>query len=243
MKGNIHSIETFGTVDGPGIRYVVFMQGCTLRCAYCHNPDTWDMSCASMQMSVEELVKDISKYRRYIEGITVSGGEPLLQIDFLCELFSQVKEMGLTTCIDTSGVLFDSNNVNLKQKIDMLLSFTDLVLLDIKHINGKMHKELTGQSNENTLDFAKYLSAKGIPVWLRYVLLPNFNDDEQTLKEWKQFADTLDNIEKIELLPYHKMGIEKYKNLGIKYRLESVPVPTKEQIKIAKQILEIMEEN
>ena len=159
MIGKIHSIETFGTVDGPGVRYVIFMQGCPMRCAYCHNPDTWDIS-AGKDMSVDELINDISKYRRYIEGITVSGGEPLLQIDFLIELFKNVKNFGLSTCIDTSGVIYNRDNLDLIGKINTLLDLTDIVMLDIKHIDSEIHKKLTGKSNENILDFANFLDKK-----------------------------------------------------------------------------------
>ena len=236
MIGNIHSIETFGTVDGPGIRYVIFLQGCPMRCAYCHNPDTWEIG-AGKNMNVDEIVEDVSKYKRYIEGITVSGGEPLLQIDFVIELFEKVKSIGLSTCIDTSGILFNINNVEFKNKVDKLLEFCDLVMLDIKHIDNDSHHKLTGHGNENILEFAKYLSDKNIPVWIRHVLVPGINEDELTLKRLRDFIETLNNVEKIEILPYHTMGIPKYKELGIEYLLEGVNPPTNEQIFIANKIL------
>lgn len=233
MKGLIHSVETFGTVDGPGIRYVVFTKGCNFRCLYCHNPDTWECS-QGEEKDVDEIVEDIIKYKRYIEGVTVSGGEPLLQIDFLIDLFEKVKKEGLTTCIDTNGSIYDKNNT---EKLDKLLSLTDLVLLDIKHIDDKDHKKLTGKSNTNTLEFARYLNLKSKDIWLRYVLVPTINDDIETLKKWKKFADTLDNIKKIEILPYHKLATTKYEKLGIDYPLKNIKEPTKEDIEKAENIL------
>ena len=236
MKGNIHSIETFGTVDGPGIRYVIFLQGCPLRCAYCHNPDTWEMGVGE-EKTTDELVEDILKYTRYIDGITVSGGEPLLQIDFLIELFQKVKEHGLTTCIDTAGSVFDKNNIKLTEKIDKLLTLCDLVMLDIKHINSEEHKKLTGITNTNILDFARFVDSRKVNMWLRYVLVPTINDSDDIVHSWKIFADTLKSVSKVEVLPYHKLGIDKYKKLGIDYKLENIPEPTKELIdKVRKEL-------
>ena len=236
MLGRVHSIETFGTVDGPGIRYVIFLQGCHFRCAYCHNPDTWNCE-AGEEYSCDQLMSDILKYSRYIEGITVSGGEPLLQIDFVIELFKLAKSHNLTTCLDTSGSIFDRNNEYIISKINTLMQYTDLVLLDIKHIDDEKHKILTGHSNINVLDFAKYLSENHQDTWLRYVLVPTINDNEETLHQWKEFANTLKNIKNIEILPYHSMAIDKYKNLGIEYKLKNIPEPTNEQITIAKNII------
>jgi len=241
MVGNIHSIETFGTVDGPGIRYVIFVQGCPMRCAYCHNPDTWTIGVGE-DMEVDKLIADISRYTRYIEGVTVSGGEPLLQMDFLIDLFAKVKAIGLSTCIDTSGILYDDTNVEFMANLDKLLDVCDLVMLDVKHIDDSKHHELTGRSNKTILEFAKYLEQKRQRTWLRYVLVPSINDDETTLHEWKKFFEHMRNIEKIEVLPYHKLGLEKYEKLGIKYRLSEVKEPTQDQINLAKQILEITEE-
>ena len=238
MKGNIHSIETFGTVDGPGIRYVIFLQGCPIRCAYCHNPDTW-MVGAGEEKSTDELLEDVLKYTRYIEGITVSGGEPLLQIDFLIELFEKVKARGLTTCIDTAGSVFDKNNLALVDKIDKLLTLCDSVMLDIQHIDSKQHKELTGISNDRVLDFAKFVDSRSIEMWLRYVLVPTINDSEDIVARWKEFANGLKSVSKIEVLPYHKLGIDKYKKLGVDYRLENIPEPTKELIDKVRKELEI----
>lgn len=233
MKGKIHSIETFGTVDGPGIRYVIFMQGCNFRCGYCHNPDTWDFDGGS-EMSADEIVEDICKYTRYIEGVTVTGGEPLCQMDFLIELFEKIKAKGLTTCIDTNGGIFSDN---LLEKLDKLLNVTDLVMLDIKHIDEDSHVKLTGKSNKNVLEFANYLSKIGKDIWLRYVLVPTVNDDDETLMKWKKFADSLATVKKIEVLPYHRMAIEKYKSLGIEYSFENIPEPTKESIQKVEKIL------
>lgn len=236
MQGKIHSIETFGTVDGPGVRYVIFVQGCPLRCLYCHNPDTWDIMGGTTQ-TVEELVQDIAKYSRYIKGVTVSGGEPLLQLDFLIELFSKVKSMGLNTCVDTSGAVFNKNNQALLTKLDKFCNVCDLVLLDIKHINPIMHKKLTGQTNEHILDFAKYLDKKGVSMWLRYVLVPTINSDKKSLMEWKIFADGLKNVTKIEILPYHTLAKDKYRKLGVDYPLEGICEPTNDELELAKTIL------
>ena len=240
MKGRIHSIETFGTVDGPGIRYVIFTQGCPMRCAYCHNQDTWNIGCGE-ERDTDLLVQDIARYTRYIEGVTVSGGEPLLQVDFLIELFQKVHGFGLNTCVDTSGIVFNRNNPEILSKIDKLIDCCDLFMLDIKHIDDQKHKDLTTQSNKNILDFARYLDEKGKEVWLRYVLVPSINDDEESLIRWKQFADELHNVTKIEVLPYHRLGIEKYEKLGINYKLSKISEPTQEQIINVKNILGINE--
>lgn len=235
MFGNIHSIETFGTVDGPGVRFVVFMQGCPLRCAYCHNPDTWEFG-SGTKMSVNTLLEEILRYRNYIEGITITGGEPLAQIDFVTELFTKVKEHGLSTCVDTSGATFNRNEITL-EKMDKLLDVCDLVMLDIKHIDSAKHEALTGKGNENILDFANYLTEKGKDVWLRYVLIPGVTNDAIDLKRWRKFTKKLKNVKKIEVLPYHTMGVGKYAELGIEYRLNGVKEPTKEEIERAEKIL------
>ena len=234
--GKIHSIETFGAVDGPGIRFVIFMQGCPMRCQYCHNPDTWDMH-AGKDYSVEQLLEQIRKYTHYFGkdgGVTVSGGEPMLQIDFLIKLFKILKAENIHTCIDTSGVLFNPANT---EKIEELLKYTDLVLLDIKHINPIKHKSITGFDNNNVLKFAKFLNALNKPVWIRYVLVPTLTDDTQSLIELKTFLNTLINIKKIEVLPYHSLGVSKYDQMGIDYPLRHIQQPTNNQIIKAKQIL------
>ena len=236
IKGNIHSLETFGTVDGPGIRFVIFMQGCALRCKYCHNRDTWDTTKNTL-MSSDELLDKIEKYKKYMEfsngGVTVTGGEPLLQVKFLIELFTKLKELGYHTAIDTSGMF------PLTEDIKKLLSLTDLVLLDIKHINDEKCTDLVGFSNKLELEFAKYLSDNNIPIWIRQVLIPGITDDEKDLLELKDFIASLKTVQKVELQAYHDMGKFKWENLGFKYPLENVRSATDEDIKRAKEILGI----
>ena len=203
MKGNIHSIESFGTVDGPGIRFVVFMQGCPLRCKYCHNPDTWSTD-INKEISVEDIIKEYEGVKEFISGgITITGGEPLLQIDFITELFKVCKSKNIHTALDTSGITFNPNNTT---KIDKLLECTDLVLLDIKHINDEEHIKLTGYSNKNILLFAEYLSKKNIPVWIRHVVVPTITFNKKYLEELGEFLATLKNIKALDVLPYHDMG-------------------------------------
>ena len=234
--GKVHSIETFGTVDGPGIRFVVFMQGCPLKCLYCHNRDTWEVN-AGNETNVDDLVSEIKRYLPYIRssngGVTVSGGEPLLQATFVTALFKKLKELNIHTCLDTAGSLPISSD------IENLLACTDLVLLDIKHINDDKAKTLTGLSNKNNLAFARYLSEHSIPVWIRQVLVPGYTDDENDLRELKEFISTLSNVEKIELLPYHDLGKFKWEKLGFKYPLEGVRTANNEDLIRAKNILGI----
>ena len=226
MKGNIHSIESFGTVDGPGTRFVVFTQGCPLRCKYCHNPDTWSTD-INKEMSVEDIIKEYEGVEEFISGgITITGGEPLLQIDFITELFKVCKSKNIHTALDTSGITFNPNDTI---KIDKLLEYTDLVLLDIKHINNEEHIKLTGYSNKNILLFAEYLSKKNIPVWIRHVVVPTITFNKKYLEELGEFLATLTNIKALDILPYHDMGKVKYKNIGIKYPLEDIESLTKEQ--------------
>ena len=236
LYGRIHSIESFGTVDGPGIRFVIFMQGCMLKCKYCHNRDTWDI-CGGTLISSDELLDKIERYKSYIlpsgGGVTVSGGEPLLQPKFLITLFKELRNRNIPTAIDTSGM------VNITDDIKELLSLTDLVLLDIKHINDKKSKELVGFSNKKELEFAKYLSDNNIPVWIRQVIIPGITDNEDDLIELKKFINYLQNVQKVELMPYHELGKFKWENLGFKYELEDVPSATTEDIERAKRILEI----
>ncbi|MDE6373234.1 MAG: pyruvate formate lyase-activating protein, partial [Clostridia bacterium] len=213
MDGYIHSFESFGTVDGPGIRFVVFMQGCPMRCLYCHNPDTW-LAGAGKTYSAQEVANNALKYKSYYSGgggVTVSGGEPLMQSGFVRELFKILKKNGVNTALDTSGILFDPAD---KHRFDELLSLTDLVLLDIKHIDGEEHKKLTGRSNENVLAFAEYLSQIGKPVWIRHVLVTGITDDDGYLTRLARFIGELKNVERVEVLPYHGMGAVKYENLG-----------------------------
>jgi len=234
--GRIHSFETLGTVDGPGLRFVVFMQGCHLRCKYCHNRDTWN-TCAGQVISLDELVNKIEKYINYFKasggGVTISGGEPLLQIDFLISLFKKLKALNIHTAIDTSG-MFD-----LTDKLKELISLTDLFLLDIKHINSDKCKELVGFSNEKELAFARYLSDIKKPIWIRQVLVPGITDNEEDLLELKKFITSLSNVQKVELLKYHSMGKFKWEKLGIKYELENIRNATDEDVKRAKEILNI----
>ena len=239
MQGRIHSIETCGTVDGPGLRYIIFTQGCPLRCQFCHNPDTWKMGDGKV-MAVKELVDDILTYLPFFEasggGVTVSGGEPLLQTKFLVALFKELKKLGIHTTIDTSGGCF-SKSPSYLETLDELLELTDLVLLDMKQFNPEKHKRLTGLSNEHILDFANYLKEKNIPVWIRHVLVPERSDFDEDLYALADFIDTLTNVEKIEVLPYHKLGVYKYEAIGINYPLEGIDPPTAERIKNAEQIL------
>ena len=238
MTGRIHSFESFGTVDGPGIRFVVFLQGCPLRCRYCHNPDTW--KAGGEEYTAEEIVSRALRYKNYFGdkgGVTVTGGEPLVQIDFVIELFKILKEKGIHTCVDTSGITFHPESQESVDKHEALLKVTDLFLLDIKHIDDEACKKLTGHSNKNTLAFAKFLSDHGKQIWIRQVLVPNITDDEQSLKRTRAFIDTLKTVEKVEVLPYHTMGTVKYEKLGLEYPLKGVEAPTKESVEKAKRIL------
>ncbi len=238
MTGRIHSFESFGTVDGPGIRFVVFLQGCPLRCQYCHNPDTW--GAGGKEYEVDEVVRQALRYKNYFGekgGVTVTGGEPLLQIDFVIELFTALKERGVHTCVDTSGFTFQEGNETSVEKHKKLLEVTDLFLLDIKHIDDGKCKKLTGQSNCNTLAFAKFLSDNGKAAWIRQVLVPDLTDDEEDLKKTRAFIDGLKTVEKVEVLPYHTMGTVKYEKLGMEYPLTGVEAPSKERVANAKRIL------
>lgn len=234
----IHSFESFGTVDGPGVRFVVFMQGCPLRCKYCHNPDTWDFA-GGEEYSASSVHQQILKYINYIKngGVTVSGGEPLAQIDFVIELFTLLKKDGLHTCCDTSGIYFDEDNPEILAKYDRLLEVCDLFLLDIKHISENKHKDLTGLSAKKPQAFAKYLDSHHKPMWVRHVLLDGYTNNVEDLEKTRAFIDTLHNVEKIEVLPYHTMGITKYEKLKIEYPLKDVEAPSKEDIQRAKEIL------
>ncbi|PEJ48738.1 MULTISPECIES: pyruvate formate-lyase-activating protein [unclassified Bacillus (in: firmicutes)] len=239
ISGNIHSIETCGTVDGPGLRYVIFTQGCLLRCQYCHNADTWKIG-SGKEMSVEQLMKDIKTYLPFMKssggGVTVSGGEPLLQLDFLLEMFKSCKKNGIHTTIDSSGGCF-STEPNFLSKLDEVLEYTDLVLLDLKHVDEKKHIKLTGKSNEQIKAFAKYLDKKKTPVWIRHVLVPGITDSEEDLINLGCFINTLGNVEKIEILPYHQLGVYKWEALGLKYPLKDIQPPTEESVNHAYQLL------
>ena len=233
MEGRIHSFETLGAVDGPGVRFVVFMQGCSLKCKYCQNRDTWDLHGGTV-FSVDQIIEKILRYKNYIMpngGVTISGGEPLLQAKFLIELFTKLKEHGIHTCIDTSG------SFNITDDIKKLIDLTDLFLLDIKCINDEKAKDLTGVSNKKELDFARYLSDINKPLWIRQVLVPGITDDEQDLLALKDFISSLKTVEKVEILPYHDLGKFKWEKLGCKYELEGYRTANNEDVKRAKQIL------
>ncbi len=234
MTGRIHSIETFGTLDGPGIRFVLFMQGCALQCLYCHNPDSWDTKVGKV-VNIDDILSEIEPYVGYYKssggGITVSGGEPTLQAPFVAELFKAVKEKwNLHTTLDSSGFCESSH-------AEKLLKYTDLVLLDLKQMNNQRHKVLTGQPNDRILKFARWLSDRGTAMWVRHVLVPGRTDDEQDLEALGQFIGSLDGVERFEILPYHQMGIYKWEQLGKSYGLTGVGTPTDKEVERAYRII------
>ena len=234
----VHSVESFGSVDGPGIRFVIFLKGCAMRCQYCHNPDTWDRAGGNLR-SVDDVLSQALRYRSYWGekgGITVSGGEALLQIQPLTELFHKAKDLGINTCLDTSAQPFSRKDGRFSA-FEALMKYTDLVLLDIKHIDNDAHKRLTGSENENILDCARYLSDIHKPVWIRHVLVPGINDDDESLHRLRSFIDTLSNVERVEVLPYHALGVYKWEQLGIPYKLTDVKPPTEESVLHARKIL------
>ncbi|TWK41466.1 Pyruvate formate-lyase-activating enzyme [Bacillus paralicheniformis] len=239
MDGNIHSIETFGTVDGPGIRYVVFTQGCLMRCQFCHNADTWEIG-TGKQMTVSEIVQDVQQYLPFIQssggGITVSGGEPLLQLPFLIELFKACKSHGIHTALDSSGGCYSAAPA-FQEQIKELIQYTDLVLLDLKHINRKKHINLTGMPNDHILDFARFLADHQVPVWNRHVLVPGISDIDDDLAALGTFIGTLANIQKVEVLPYHKLGVYKWEALGLDYPLKGVEPPSAARAENAYRLL------
>ena len=234
----VHSIESFGSVDGPGIRFVIFLKGCTMRCQYCHNPDTWSRAGGQLR-SVDDVLAQAQRYQSYWGekgGITVSGGESLLQIHSLTELFRKAKSLGINTCLDTSAQPFSRDSSSFPA-FEELMKYTDLTLLDIKHIDSDAHKQLTGWRNENILDCARYLSDIGKPVWIRHVLIPGINDDDESLRNLRAFIDTLRNVERVDVLPYHALGVYKWEQLGIPYALTEVKSPTEESVRHAQRIL------
>ena len=236
MIGHIHSTESFGAADGPGVRFIVFMQGCHMRCRYCHNPDTWKMD-GGDEVTADEILKRALRFKPYWGkdgGITISGGEPLLQIDFVIELFKKAKELGINTCIDTAGNPFTKEEPFFS-KFEELMKYTDLLLLDLKEINPTRHKDLTGFDNSNIIEMAKYLSEINKPVWIRHVLVPEHSDFDEDLDALGDFIDTLSNVDRVEILPYHTLGKFKWENLGIPYTLESISPPSAERIENAKQ--------
>ncbi len=239
MYGYIHSIETFGTVDGPGIRYVVFFQGCPMRCLYCHNPDTWTTN-TGMRLTAEEVLEKMTRNLVFYQtgGITATGGEPMLQLDFLIELFTLAKKQNIHTCLDTSGIMFDMQNSERMQKIEKLIKVCDLVMLDIKHLDDGEHKKLTGHSNQNILAFADYLNEKNVKMRVRRVIVPNLSDSRNELLSLGRLLSKYNNIEKIEVLPYHTLGKAKYENLGFDYPLGDTPQLSETDAEIALKIIE-----
>jgi len=240
ITGRVHSLETFGLVDGPGVRFVAFLQGCKMRCKYCHNPETWNMD-GGTEWTASQLFQRAYRYHNYWKnngGITVSGGEPLLQIDFVTEFFRLAKEKGVHTALDTSGNPFTKKEP-FYSKWKTLIRYTDLVLLDLKEMDSENHKSLTGQDNTNILEMAKDLSESNVDIWVRRVLVPGLTDDEAELNKLYEFLNSLSNVKKTEILPYHTLGLFKWKNLHIPYPLDGVCPPTKEQIQAAEHILHI----
>lgn len=247
VLGNIHSVESFGSADGPGVRYIIFLKGCQMRCKYCHNPDTWGTPCGTQEnprprenwQTPEEILAKAKRYKNYWKkngGITVSGGEALLQIDFLLELFTLAKKEGIHTCLDTSGNPFTTEEPFFS-KFKKLMDVTDLVMLDIKEMNAKKHRALTGQDNANILAMARFLSDNGKAMWIRHVLVPGVTDDEADLTELRTFVESLKTVERLEILPYHTLGVFKWKELGLTYGLEGVNPPTTEEVQRAKKLL------
>ncbi len=241
--GRIHSLETFGTLDGPGTRYVIFLQGCPLRCLYCHNPDTWNFK-EGYNLSVDEIMEGYEHKKAFYAdgGITCTGGEALMQIEFVTELFYEAKKRNIHTTLDTSGYGFKRNKKTLK-KFDELLKYTDLVLLDIKHIDKKLHEELTGVKNKTILDFALYLHEKNIPVWIRHVVVYGYTYNSKYLKQLGEFLAPLSNIKALDILPYHSLGVVKYKQMGLKYPLlDTKEVSEQDAIKAKNTILKALKE-
>lgn len=236
--GKIHSIDTFGTVDGPGIRFVLFLQGCPMRCLYCHNPDTWSNS-GGTPISADEVLCEYEKNCEFYSkgGITVTGGEPLVQIDFLLDLFKKAHARGIHTCIDTSGITYSDSDSEYMRKLDELMNYTDLVMLDIKHIDSERHKLLTGHTNERILAFAKFLEKKSIPLWVRHVVLDGYTNGEDDLYALGRFIGGLKNLKALDVLPYHTLGKSKYDSLGLEYPLGDMPSLSRDEASAAKQII------
>ncbi|MBP3367268.1 MAG: pyruvate formate lyase-activating protein [Treponema sp.] len=239
MTGYIHQLESFGSVDGPGVRFIIFFAGCPLRCKYCHNPDTWDIT-KGKPYTADELLAEALTCREYWGekgGITVSGGEPLMQIDFLLELFTKAKEQKINTCIDTAGGPFTKEGAWFEQ-FRRLMSVTDLLLMDIKHIDEDEHVQLTGHTGKNIREMFRYLDGIKKPIWIRHVLVPGITDNDEYLMLTRDFIRTLSNVQRVEILPYHGLGAMKYKDLGIDYVLKDTESPSAERVARAKEILE-----
>ena len=241
ITGKVHSLETFGLVDGPGVRCVIFLQGCNMRCQYCHNPDTWSLEGGQI-WTAQDLFNKVYRYKNYWRnngGITISGGEALLQMDFVTEIFRLAKEKNVQTCLDTSGNPF-SLEPDYLEKFDRLMKVTDLFILDIKEMDPARHKALTLWDNQNILDMAVYLSDHNKDMWIRHVLVPYVTDDEKSLKDLADFLGQLKTVKRTEILPYHTLGLFKWENLGLDYPLEGIPTPTPEAVKRAEEILGIV---
>ena len=238
ISGFIHSIESFGTVDGPGIRFVVFFQGCPMRCLYCHNPDTWRMA-DGQSMTVEEILAQFRKNKAFYQkgGITATGGEPLMQLDFLTALFEAAKAEKVHTCLDTSGITFRPEDAELTARFDRLMDVTDLIMLDLKQVLPEHHRALTGQSNENILAFARYASEKGKRLWIRHVVVPGWTDDEESLTALGRFMAELKSVKALDVLPYHTLGVRKYQELGVKYPLEGVEPLEQKDAERAREVI------
>ena len=235
MTGRIHSVESFSSVDGPGNRFVIFFQGCPMRCLYCHNPDTWQTD-GGREVTAEKLLGEYDSVKEFLKGggITCTGGEPCLQIVFLTELFEKAKSRGINTCLDTSGITFKKSDTS---AFDRLIKSTDLVMLDIKHIDPVVHKKITGHDNSGILAFAEYLSEKEIPVWIRHVVVPGLTDDEDSLNRLGHFLAHIKTLKALDVLPYHTLGRHKYDELGIDYPLGDTPPMTKDGAKRARDII------
>ena len=235
MNGFVHSIETFGTVDGPGIRFVIFLKGCPMRCIYCHNPDTWSIENASI-LSSDELLKQYNKNKAFYKngGITVTGGEPLMQLDFVIDLFKKAKKENIHTCLDTSGICFNNNDID---KYLELIKYTDLVMLDIKHIDNEMHKKMTGHENTSILNFAKFLDENNIHMYIRHVVVEDYTDTPEHLIKLGEFIGTLKNVKALDVLPYHNLGKQKYESLNIPYKLKDYEDLPKDKAKLAKDFI------
>jgi len=240
-KGCVHSLETFGSVDGPGVRFVVFMQGCALRCKYCHNPETWATGCGT-EWSAAKLFTHVYRYRTYWGkkgGITVSGGEPLRQLDFLLEFFSLARKKGVHTALDTAGEPFSPEDEEYLAKFDALMGVTSLVILDLKEIDEERHIRLTGKTNANILAMARRVAALGVPLWIRHVLVPRLTDDEAGLVKMADFIASLKTVQRVEVLPYHTLGLFKWEKLGIAYPLPEAVPPTAEEVARAERLLRV----
>lgn len=239
--GYIHSVETFGLVDGPGVRYIIFLQGCAMRCQYCHNPETWAFT-QDTAKTPQEAFDAAYRYRNYWRnngGLTISGGEPLLQLDFVSEVFRLAHAKGIHTALDTSGQPFAPDNADWMARFDKLLDHTSLVILDLKEIDDEKHRLLTGHGNANILAMAQYVAQRGVPLWIRHVLVPGVTDDGEGLRRLDAFIQTLPTVRRVEVLPYHTLGLFKWKNLGIPYPLEGVRTPTAEEVQTAEALLHV----